>query len=72
MLTRRPWQTAAAVWAAWAAVVVVLVVVASKAGAYPNTGNWLEHGGPLWPLFTWDYGWYEVIGGCTGFSVLRT
>jgi hypothetical protein len=23
--------------------------------------NWVHYGGPLWPLFTWDYGWYHTL-----------
>lgn len=61
MLARRPRLTATAVWAAWAAAIVALVVIASHAGAWTNTQGWAHHGGSLWPLFTWDYGWYELI-----------
>jgi hypothetical protein len=61
VLTRRPWLTAALVWAAWAAAIVVYVVVASHANAWDDPQQWARHGGSLWPLFTWDYGWYELI-----------
>jgi hypothetical protein len=49
------------VWAVWAAAVVALVVITSRANAWDNPLGWLHHGGSLWPLFTWDYGWYELI-----------
>ena len=51
----------------WAAAVLAVVVVAAETGVYENTGHWLRYGGPLWPLFTWDYGWYEVIANFGGY-----
>ena len=61
MLTRRPWLTAVAVWAAWATAVVALVAIASHANAWANSQAFAHYDGSLWPLFTWDYGWYELI-----------
>jgi hypothetical protein len=61
VLTRRPWLTAVGVWAAWAAAVVALVVIASHANAWANSQALVHYDGSLWPLFVWDYGWYELI-----------
>ena len=61
MLARRPWLTAIAVWALWAAAIVLFLAVMSSLDAWDDPLHWQRHGGPLWPLFTWDYGWYETI-----------
>jgi hypothetical protein len=52
----------AAIWAAWLAAVLGVVIggVASGAIADPHH-NWAHFGGSLWPLFTWDFGWYRAI-----------
>ncbi|HYY64627.1 MAG TPA: glycosyltransferase 87 family protein [Gaiellaceae bacterium] len=51
-----------AVWAAWLAAVLGVVIggVASGAIADPHR-NWVHFGGPLWPFFTWDFGWYRAV-----------
>ena len=53
---------AGAVWAAWLAGVLGVVIggVASGAIADPHH-SWPHFGGPLWPLFTWDFGWYRGV-----------
>jgi len=55
----RPYAALAAIWAVWAGAVVATVAIGIAAGAFnraravPGTG--------LFPLFTWDYGWYDGI-----------
>jgi hypothetical protein len=53
---------AGAIWAVWLVAVLGVVVggVASGAIADP-THKWLHFGGSLWPLFTWDFGWYRTV-----------
>jgi hypothetical protein len=52
-----------AIWAAWVGFVVAAVAVVEAAGAVhdPAPHRWFHHGGFLWPLWTWDFGWYEQI-----------
>ena len=51
-----------AIWAAWLAAVLGVVIggVASGAIADPHH-NWPHFSGSLWPLFTWDFGWYRAV-----------
>jgi len=53
---------AGGVWAIWLAAVLGVVIGGVESGAISDPHHsWLHHGGPLWPLFTWDFGWYEAI-----------
>lgn len=48
------------VWLAWLGAVLATVAIGLAAGAYHWHPGWYEHQG-LWPLFSWDYNWYELI-----------
>jgi hypothetical protein len=53
---------AGAVWAIWLAAVLGVVIGGVEAGAISDPlHSWVHYGGPLWPLFTWDYGWYHAV-----------
>lgn len=53
---------AGAVWGAWFAAVLGVVIGGVAVGAISDPHhNWPHYAGPLWPLFTWDYGWYRAI-----------
>ena len=47
-------------WLAWLAAVLAAVAIGLAAGAYVWQAGWYEHHG-LWPLYAWDYNWYELI-----------
>ena len=52
----------AAVWAVWLLAVLGIVAGGVASGAIEDpTHIWPHYGGPLWPLFIWDYGWYHGI-----------
>jgi hypothetical protein len=54
--------TAAAVWTLWLAAVFGVVIGGVEAGAISDPDHrWIHYGGPLWPFFTWDYGWYRAV-----------
>ncbi len=54
--------TVSAVWAVWLAAVLGVVVGGVEAGAISDPHHsWTHYGGPLWPLFTWDFGWYHTV-----------
>jgi hypothetical protein len=58
-----------AVWAAWLAAVVGVVVGGVESGAIADpVPSWTHFGGPFWPLFIWDYGWYRGIA-VTGYII---
>ena len=51
-----------AVWAVWLAAVLGVVIGGVEAGAISDPHHsWPHYGGPLWPLFTWDFGWYQGV-----------
>src|SRR5207244_9946020 len=53
---------AGVVWAAWLAAVLGVVIGGVEAGAISDPHHsWPHYGGPLWPLFTWDFGWYHSV-----------
>ena len=58
----RQFLVVAAVWAAWLVAMLGAVALGVESGVIsaPPT-KWLHYGGPLWPLFSWDYAWYERI-----------
>jgi hypothetical protein len=59
---RREYVLVAAVWAAWLVAVLGVVAGGTAGGAITDPHHsWPHYGGPFWPLFIWDYGWYEVI-----------
>jgi hypothetical protein len=50
------------VWAVWLGAVLAIVISGVEAGAISDPHHsWPHHGGPLWPLFTWDFGWYDGV-----------
>ena len=58
----RPYLAALAVWAAWAGGIIGVVAIGVATGATADPGHlWPHDGGFLWPLFTWDFGWYHGI-----------
>ena len=58
-LLARPYIVVSAIWVAWAGAVVAVVAIGEAAGAY--TRERAVPGTPLFPLFSWDYGWYDGI-----------
>jgi hypothetical protein len=53
---------AGVVWAIWLAAVLGVVIGGVEAGAISDPlHSWAHYGGPLWPLFTWDFGWYHAV-----------
>ena len=60
MRGRREALTIGLVWLGWAALLLAALGIGLAAGAYRRQPGWLEHEG-LWPLFAWDYNWYEHI-----------
>ena len=53
---------AGAVWAVWLGAVLAVVVIGVEAGAIADPHhNWPHFGGPLWPFFSWDFGWYRGV-----------
>jgi hypothetical protein len=44
------------------AAVLGVVIGGVEAGAISDPHHsWPHYGGPLWPLFTWDFGWYRAV-----------
>jgi Glycosyltransferase family 87 len=53
---------AGAVWVVWVAAVLGVVIGGVEAGAITDPRHsWVHYAGPLWPLFTWDFGWYHGV-----------
>ena len=50
----------AVVWLVWLGALLATVGIGLGAGSYHHHLGWYEHQG-LWPLFSWDYNWYELI-----------
>lgn len=50
------------IWLAWLGALLTALGIGLAAGAYTWAPGWLEHKG-LWPLFAWDFNWYDFIGG---------
>lgn len=48
------------VWLVWLGAILATVGIGLAAGAYRWQPGWYEHDG-LWPLYAWDYNWYELI-----------
>ena len=59
---RRDSPRIAVVWLAWLGAALATVGIGLAAGAYHRQLGWSEHKG-LWPLYAWDYNWYELIAG---------
>ena len=57
---RRDSPRIAVVWLAWLGAALATVGIGLAAGAYHRQLGWYEHHG-LWPLYAWDYNWYELI-----------
>jgi hypothetical protein len=61
-LERRPYLAALAVWAAWLGGVLATLAIGVATGAIADPHHaWFHYGGFLWPLFSWDFGWYHSI-----------
>lgn len=60
MQGRREALAVGLVWLAWLGAVLLTVTIGLAAGAYVWSPGWYEQHG-LWPLFAWDYNWYEHI-----------
>jgi hypothetical protein len=60
-VTRRDALRIAVVWLAWLGALLIVLGIGLAAGAYTWAPGWLEHKG-LWPLFAWDFNWYDLIG----------
>jgi hypothetical protein len=60
VLGRRDVLAIGLVWLAWIGTVLAAVGVGLAAGAYVLRLGWSEHHG-LWPLFAWDFNWYDHI-----------
>jgi hypothetical protein len=59
---RHPYVATGIIWAAWVLAALGVVVGGVESGAIADPRNsWAHYGGSLWPLFTWDYGWYHGI-----------
>ena len=58
-LAERPYAAVSAVWALWAGAVVATVGIGIAAGAFTRARA--VPGTPLFPFFSWDYGWYEAV-----------
>jgi hypothetical protein len=57
---RRDSPRIAVVWLAWLGAALATVGIGLAADAYHWQLGWYEHQG-LWPLYAWDYNWYELI-----------
>ncbi|MGZ4257163.1 MAG: hypothetical protein ACXVRE_05295 [Gaiellaceae bacterium] len=55
----RPYAVVVGIWAVWAGAVIATVAIGIAAGAYARSRA--VPGTPLFPLFSWDFGWYERI-----------
>jgi hypothetical protein len=60
VLGRRDALRIGAVWLGWLGAVLAALGIGLAAGAYTWKPGWLEHAG-LWPLFAWDFNWYDLI-----------
>lgn len=47
------------VWLVWLGAVLATIAIGLAAGAYHRNPFWPDH--PLFPLFAWDFGWYDGI-----------
>ena len=56
----RSYVLVGAIWAAWAGAVVATVAIGMAAGAYDKSKAGVL-GTPLFPFFSWDFGWYNAI-----------
>ena len=62
VVARRSAAAVTAIWAVWLAAVLGVVIGGVEAGAISDPHHsWPHYGGPLWPLFTWDFGWYRAV-----------
>lgn len=59
-LVQRPYLVVTAIWMAWAGAVVATVAIGMAAGEYDRSREGVT-GTPLFPFFSWDFGWYNAI-----------
>jgi hypothetical protein len=59
-VSRRDALRIAVVWLVWLGAILATLGIGLAAGAYTWRPGWLEHEG-LWPLFAWDFNWYDLI-----------
>ena len=57
---RRDALRIAVVWLVWLGALLAALGIGLAAGAYTWKPGWSEHKG-LWPLFAWDFNWYDAI-----------
>jgi hypothetical protein len=60
VLGRRDALRIGAVWLVWLGALLAALGIGLAGGAYTLRTGWLEHEG-LWPLFAWDFNWYDAI-----------
>ena len=56
----RRYVLVSAIWTAWAGAVVATVAIGMAAGVYDKSKAGVP-GTPLFPFFSWDFGWYNAI-----------
>jgi hypothetical protein len=62
VVARRSAAAVTAIWAVWLAAVLGVVIGGVESGAIADPHHsWPHFGGLLWPLFTWDFGWYRGV-----------
>jgi hypothetical protein len=59
-VSRRDALRIAVVLLVWLGAILATLGIGLAAGAYTWRPGWLEHEG-LWPLFAWDFNWYDLI-----------
>ena len=57
---RRDALRIAVVWLVWLGALLAALGIGLAAGVYTWKPGWSEHKG-LWPLFAWDFNWYDAI-----------
>ena len=58
-IAARPYLVVSGIWVLWAGAVVAIVGIGILVGAYTRARA--VPGTPLFPFFSWDYGWYEAV-----------
>ena len=58
-IAARPYLVVSGIWVLWAGAVVAVVGIGILVGAYTRARA--VPGTPLFPFFSWDYGWYEAV-----------
>jgi len=62
LVDRHPYLATTVLWSAWLGAALGVVVGGVRSGAIADPHRrWPHFGGSLWPLFSWDFGWYRGI-----------